>query len=159
MTSPTVAYRRRVPPSTLMHISVRAPLLSAALSIVRSWIMAARSSLARALDDREQAPGFAARERPARPDRHRIALPGLVVLIMRQQLGRAADVLAVGRMADHPLDLDRDGLVHLVADDLSGQRTGALALGLRFGAHALPPARLARCTVFTRAMFLRTLRN
>jgi hypothetical protein len=28
-----------VPPSTLMHIRVRAPLLSAAFSIVRNWIM------------------------------------------------------------------------------------------------------------------------
>jgi hypothetical protein len=33
MTSPTLAYRRFEPPKTLMHISRRAPLLSAAFNI------------------------------------------------------------------------------------------------------------------------------
>src|SRR5580658_8735819 len=142
-----------------MHIRVRAPLLSAALSMVRSWIMAARSALYRALDYREQAPGLATRQRPAGSDRHGVTLLGLVVFIVRQQLGGAADELAVGRMLHHALDLDRNGLVHLVADDLPSQRARAFALAMRFGAHVLPPARLARCIVFTRAMFLRTLLN
>src|SRR6185312_3458530 len=35
MTSPTVAYRRLEPPRTLMHIKLRAPLLSAAFNNVR----------------------------------------------------------------------------------------------------------------------------
>src|ERR1700675_4819760 len=41
ITSPTAAYRRFEPPSTLMHISRLAPLLSATFNMVRSWIMAA----------------------------------------------------------------------------------------------------------------------
>src|ERR1700687_68788 len=117
------------------------------------------SSRSRALDDREQAPGLVPRQRPARRDRHRVALARLILLIVRQQLGGAAYELAVGRMTHDALDRHGDGLVHLVAHDLSGQGAHGLAgvRGLR--AHDLPPARSARCTVFTRAMFLRTLPN
>ena len=111
-----------------MHIRVRAPLLSAALSMVRSWIMTCSLRRARALDDREQTPGLVARQRPARRDRHRVALACLVVLVVRQQLGSAPHVLAVGRMTHHALDGDRDGLVHLVAHDLAGQRTHRLGV-------------------------------
>src|SRR5215471_10576752 len=99
MTSPTVAYRRRVPPSTLMHIRVRAPLLSAAFSIVRNWIMIQTclrraSAMRRLLDHLEQPPRLAPRHRPARGDDHEVTLSGGAVLVVRQQLRRAADVLA-----------------------------------------------------------------
>src|SRR5262249_6800907 len=113
------------------------------------------SRLCRALDHCEQAPGLATRQRPARSDRDGVALLGLVVFVVRQQLGGATDELAVGRMTHHALDLDRDGLVHLVADDLARERTDGLALARGIGAHDLPPVRLALCTVLTRAMFLR----
>src|ERR1700681_2744895 len=129
------------------------------MAVVSSLLSASGSSRARALDDREQTPGLVPRQRPARRDRHRVALARLVVLIVCQQLGGAAHEFAVGRMAHDALDRHRDGLVHLVAHDLSGQRAHGLAGvgGLR--AHFLPPAYSARCTVFTRAMFLRTLPN
>jgi len=45
---------------------------------------------------------------------------------VRQELRGAADVLAVGRVLDQTLDRYRDGLVHLVADDLA--REQALAV-------------------------------
>src|ERR1700690_80757 len=134
-----------------MHISGRAPLWSAAWSMVRIWIMGLiLSGLLAALDDREQAPGLAPRQRPARRDGHGIALTGLVVLVVREQLGRAAHELAVGRMAHDAFDRDRDGLVHLVAHDLAGERAHRLAGAGDFRAHFLPPAawvRRACCTV------------
>src|SRR5208282_537336 len=40
ITSPMCAYRRLLPPSTLMHITRRAPVLSATSSIVCIWIIA-----------------------------------------------------------------------------------------------------------------------
>src|SRR5262249_35815331 len=71
---------------------------------------------------------------------------------VRQQLGRAADVFAVTRVLDQALDLDGDGLFHLVRDDLARQRTARL---LGFFVHFLAPASAFwRITVFTRAMFL-----
>src|ERR1700694_2182512 len=39
MTSPMVAYFRLEPPSTLMHMTLRAPELSATSSLVCIWIM------------------------------------------------------------------------------------------------------------------------
>src|SRR5262245_26003720 len=41
-TSPIDAYRRREPPSTLMHMTVFAPVLSATSSMVWAWIMGSR---------------------------------------------------------------------------------------------------------------------
>src|SRR6184192_1761182 len=40
ITSPICAYLRLLPPSTLMHITCRAPVLSATSSIVCIWIIA-----------------------------------------------------------------------------------------------------------------------
>src|ERR1700674_4368754 len=114
------------------------------MAVVSLLLSASGSSRARALDYREQTPGLVPRQRPARRDRHRVALARLVVLIVCQQLGGAAHEFAVGRMAHDALDRHRDGLVHLVAHDLSGQRAHGLAGvgGLR--AHFLPPAYSAR---------------
>jgi len=90
-----------VPPSTLMHIRVRAPLLSAAFSIVRIWIMIRtcfgpleRFSAARPSPHLEQPPRLAPRHGAARGDGHHVALLGGAVLVVRQQLGGTADVLA-----------------------------------------------------------------
>src|SRR5687767_11209732 len=143
---------------TLMHISSRAPELSAACKRVLSWIIAlAPSFRRRALDHAHQGPRLVPRQRPALRDRHGVALAALVVLVVRQQLGRAAHVLAVGRVLDQPLDRDRDGLVHLVADDGAGQRLRRLRRWLlfSFGHYALLPAcarSISRRTVFTRAI-------
>src|SRR5690606_31021730 len=94
----------------------------------------------------------------------------LVVLIVRQQLRRAADVLAVTRVLDQALDLHRDRLLHLAAHDAAGKgpelrrlRLALLDRTLLFSAHLrFPPAAASsasRTTVFNRAMFRRTLRN
>src|ERR1700733_10845446 len=152
-----------------MHIRVRAPLLSAAFSIVRIWIMiqtcfrtilvATRSAPGGLLHNLEQTPRLVPRHRPARGDDHYIALFGGAALVVRQQLGRAADLLAVSRMRAQPLDLDGDGLLHLVAHHAPGE--GACAFG--FCGHFLVPPALAPCfsrsTVLRRAILRRTLPN
>src|SRR6266404_2809869 len=79
-----------------MHIKVRAPLLSAAFSIVRIWIMI-RTCLrpSRALSaphglfhDLEQPPRLAPRHGAARCDGHHVALLRGAALVVRQQLRR-----------------------------------------------------------------------
>src|SRR5208282_6893950 len=101
-----------------MHISRLAPLLSATFNIVRIWIIwASLSFRPGALYDAHQHPRFAPRHRTARLDGDRVAFLALIAFVMRQQLGGAANVLAVGRMLDETLDRHRNGLVHLVADD------------------------------------------
>src|ERR1700761_936043 len=55
ITSPTVAYLRLEPPSTLMHMTRRAPELSATSRLVCIWIMMlSRSSLVRARAERSR---------------------------------------------------------------------------------------------------------
>src|SRR5579883_925070 len=151
-----------------MHIRVRAPLLSAALSIVRSWIMLAFSSASGGLlDHPNQAPRLASRERPARSDGHEVAGVGLAVLIVSEELGRAPHVLAVRGMLDQPLDLDGDRLLHLVAHHAPGEGARALGgrcrrrgVGLILAHFFSPPVlRASLSTVFTRAMLRRTLPN
>src|SRR6185503_10884543 len=120
---------------TLMHISSRAPELSAACKRVLSWIMALllRSFRRRALEHAHQGPRLVPRQRAALRDRDGVALAALVLLVVREQLRRTAHVLPVGRMLDQPLDRHGDGLVHLVADDGAGQRLGGLVC--RSGGH------------------------
>src|SRR5437870_2378391 len=79
------------------------------------------STLIGAFDHAQQTPRLAARQGTARSDRHGVAFLALVVLVMRQQLRGAANVLAVRRMLDQALDLDRDGLVHLIAGHAAGK--------------------------------------
>src|SRR5262245_66614334 len=117
---------------TLMHISSRAPELSAACKRVLSWIMAPilRSFRRRALDHAHQGPGFVPRKRAALRDRDGVALAALVLFVVRQQLRRSAHVLSVSRVLDQPLDRNGDGLVHPVADDGAGQRLARLVGGV-----------------------------
>src|SRR4249920_2094606 len=107
-----------------MHMRLRAPLLSAACSMVRIWIMSLLllpgSDRCGALDDPHQAPGLARRQAAALRDVDDIAFLALAGLVMRHQLGRAAHVLAVAAVLHEALDGDRDGLLHLVADDGAG---------------------------------------
>src|SRR5512145_600104 len=104
-----------------MHIRVRAPLLSAALSTVCIWIMYANpskpSDLGGALEHRHQLPRLASRHRAAGRNRHGVTLAGRAGLVMREQARGAADVLAVTRVLQHALDLDGDRLGRLGADD------------------------------------------
>src|SRR5882757_9623181 len=81
--------------------------------------------------DAHQHPRFTTRHRPARLDRYRVAFLALVALVMCQQFGGAANVLAVHGVLDQALDGDRDGLVHLVADDLAREQSLS-----RHGRHA-----------------------
>src|SRR6185437_10974154 len=113
-----------------MHIRVRAPLLSAALSIVRSWIMlASPSATSGLLDHLDQAPRLVSRQRPARRDGHEVADMGLTVLIVSEELGRAPHVLAVRGVPDQPRNLHGDRLLHLVAHHAPGKHARALGLG------------------------------
>src|ERR1700739_707734 len=109
-----------------MHIRVRAPELSAALSMVRNWIMT--SALRGLLHHLEQPPGLVARQRAARGDGHEVALAAAPVLGVREEPGGAADVLAVGRMAHQALDLDRDRLLHLACHHAPRERARAARL-------------------------------
>src|SRR5260370_12529540 len=159
-----------------MHMQRLAPLLSATVNIVRSWIILGYLSVCpRTFHDAHEHPRLAARHRPARLDRHGIAFLALVTLVMGEQFRGAADVLPVHGMLDQTLDGDGDGLVHLVADDLAGEqalsgdrshaRRGSRARfkhgSFCFGRHQTLPPRGLTCasTVFTRAMFLRTFAN
>src|SRR5580704_3786398 len=157
-----------------MHIRVRAPLLSAAFSIVRNWIMilsclrARLALLGLLLDDLEQRPGLVPRHRATRGDDDEIAVLGRALVIVSEQLRRAADELAVRRMLHQTLDFHRNGLVHLGADDPPGERARALRFHLRFHLSAfrahvyLPPALAVCCLrsmVFTRAMLRRAMPN
>src|SRR3954468_9422361 len=116
-----------------MHIMVRAPLLSAALSIVCNWII--RRSLSRGprpvCTTCGATAGGTARSRRCHPR-------GLPCSRRAPAAGRAAGVLAVTLMLDEALDLHRDGLVHLVGHDLASE--GARRL-LHFFVHFLAPAR------------------
>src|SRR4029077_15610793 len=91
-----------------------------------------RLAIARLLDDLQQRPGLAARHRTAGGDDDQVTIFRRALIIVRQQLGRAPDELAVGRVLHQPLDLDRDGLLHLGADHPPGEPACALRFYLRF---------------------------
>src|SRR5689334_12417210 len=115
-----------------MHISVRAPLLSAAFSNVCSWIMLylpSRSAAGGLFDHRGNTPGLAAGHWAARNDRDEVTFVRLAFLVMRQQLRGAANELAVRVVLDQAHDLDGDRLLHLGADNAACQRTLASSLG------------------------------
>src|SRR5262249_4780432 len=121
-TSPMPAYRRRVPPSTLMHSTSRAPELSATLSRLSCWIMSARP-----LQDFHDAPALQLRERTRLGQAHPVALTGVVRLVVRVEVARLLHGLAVARVPDPVDDRDDHRLVHLRGDhepfpDLPGVR-------------------------------------
>src|SRR5512137_476012 len=129
-----------------MHIRRLAPLLSAAASIVRIWIMLVvlllpGSDRAGPLDDAHHLPRLAGGEAAALGDLDQVAFLALGGLVVGEELRRAADVLAVALVLDEPLHRHRDRLLHLVADDGAGQRTLGTCrlLGLLLLAHHLLP--------------------
>src|SRR3546814_5058538 len=100
----------------------RAPLLSATDRKLSCWIMAVLSrsagrSRGTGLQNLDEAEALGCRQRARLDDRHHVAFLRLVALIVRTQLGRTAQHLAVQRMTLDALDEHRDGLVALVADD------------------------------------------
>src|SRR5579862_4807704 len=117
MVSPTSAYLRREPPSTLMHITRRAPELSATSSSVVISIMTSGScaALLRAPAS-DHCPGLQLREWPAFADAHHIAHLEFPVLVVRVVLLRAAHRLSHHGMREAAFDFHHDGLRVLVAD-------------------------------------------
>src|SRR5215813_10639980 len=126
MTSPTVAYLRLEPPSTLMHMTRRAPELSATSRLVCIWIMMLLSLLFPVRATRsdglllfapDRGPALEPRNRPMLLDPHRVADVELVLLVVGVVLLRAPNRLLHLRMREAALDADDDGLVLLVAHD------------------------------------------
>src|SRR5258707_8082577 len=116
MTSPTDAYLRLEPPSTLMHCTLRAPELSATSRFVCIWIMTPFSSGLLGSGRGNNLPPLRLGQRPTFLDHHGVANLGCVRLVMRGIALRTTDELLVDRMHDATLDFDDDRLVVLVAD-------------------------------------------
>src|SRR4051812_25805067 len=88
-------------------------------------------------EDLHDPPPLGGGERPGLHQQHPVADPARVLLVVRLQLAGTADDLAVQRVLDAVLDLDDDGLLHLVADHVSLAHL-ALGPGSRFVlAHAV----------------------
>src|SRR5579883_730457 len=126
ITSPTVAYLRLDPPSTLMHMTRRAPELSATSRLVCIWIMMlSRSFLVHALEERsryllllvapDHRPALELGDRAVLLDPHDVADRVLVVLVMRVVLLRAAHGLLEHRVREAALDAHHARLRLLVA--------------------------------------------
>src|SRR5659263_335771 len=140
MMSPTPAYRRRLPPSTLMQHRRFAPELSAASSMVCIWIISSSppeffgSLRGESLDQPGDAPPFILAHRPRLDDLHAVPEPEFVLLVVRLERDAAPDVFLVDVVRNQPLHSNDHGLVHLVADDrphLLFPRTAAFHRTLR----------------------------
>src|SRR5262249_31824133 len=155
-------------PSTLMHMTRRAPELSATSRLVCIWIMMHRPLALRAtpegpsrypllllaLDD---LPALELGDRPVLLNPHDVAYRVFVGLVVGVILLRPPHGLLQHRMGEAPLDADHHGLVLLVAHH------GALQRALR---HRRPPyfafasaVRFCRAIVLSRAMSRRTWRT
>src|SRR2546423_8126149 len=97
-TSPIVAYRRRVPPSTLMHRTVLAPELSATLRRLSCWIIASPGPF----EDFDDPPPLQLRGRAGLLDAHPVALPEVVDLVVGVEPGRALQRLLVAAVPGPP---------------------------------------------------------
>src|ERR1700712_1741936 len=92
-----------------------APVLSATLTRDSCWII----GLLRLLEHLDEAPTLRRGQRTGLADEHEVADAGGAGLVVRLDLAGPADDLAVQRVLHAVLDLDHDGLVHLVADDVA----------------------------------------
>src|SRR5829696_6590192 len=88
------------------------------------------------LEDLDDAPALRRGERAGLHDEHAVADTGGVLLVVGLDLAGAADDLAVERVLDAVLDLDHDGLVHLVANQVAPTGLAVVALA-RVVAHDL----------------------
>src|SRR5699024_10667609 len=79
------------------------------------------------LDDLENPPVLGGAQRSRLHDPHEVAHAGLIGLVVRLDLAGAADDLAVQAVLDAVLDLDDDGLVHLVGHDVAAADLALLA--------------------------------
>src|SRR5262249_17567484 len=162
--SPMLAYRRRVPPSTLMQSTSRAPELSATLSRLSCWIMVSWAPLLPgALEDLDHTPVLLPRDRARLREAHAIAFACVVRLVVRVQVVRALHRLAVAGVPNGVDDRDHDRLVHLGGDhralaDLAPGARGCVR-GVVGHRHASPSAAAisrSRSTVSMRAICRRT---
>src|SRR5688572_27238161 len=132
-----------------MAPTIFAPVLSATSRMDLIWIMALALHLGpgnrrvdRALlEDRDEAPPLRLRERARLGDLDAVALLGVALLVVGVALGVLLEELAEARIADDALDLDDDGLVHLVADDAADDRL-AIVTRRRGGPRSTSVARL-----------------
>src|ERR1700758_4982608 len=140
MTSPMPAYRRPLPPSTRMQRISFAPVLSATLSRDSCWITSTPAISRRhrsqadlllgLLEDLGYPPALGRGQRPGLHQQHTVAHAAGVLGVVRLVLLGTAQNLAVLGVLDVVLDLDYDGLVHLVADH---QAFPDLAVAARHG--------------------------
>src|SRR5690242_10752141 len=114
MMSPTEAYLRFEPPSTLMQKSFLAPELSATSKMLVIWIMAVSSRLFRTLEQLLDAPPFFARERARFDHQHLVARARFVFLVVSLVLHTLGHELLVGLVLDAVGDDDDASLHHLV---------------------------------------------
>src|SRR5699024_4098676 len=75
-----------------------------------------------------QAPPLGSAQRPGLHDDDQVAHARRAQLVVRLDLARAPDDLAVERVLDPVLDLDHDGLLHLVADHVAAARLAVATL-------------------------------
>src|SRR5690349_12487507 len=152
----------------------RAPELSATFNLDSCWII----SLPRLLHHVDQAPALGLRQRPGLDHADHVALAGLVALVVRMELGRAADDLLVSPVTAGDVDADGDRFVALAGDDdpltdlgrvglllgrrgagaggVGSPRRGALlATQGRLALARLGPLRLAALLVESRTSFVR----
>src|SRR5688572_12705643 len=138
-----------------MHMTARAPVLSATSNTVCIWIIwFLHSNLRRGqqrsfgprpgtailnglglLHKAGDAPRLGARDRPALGDLDQVALAELALLDVGVVFPRARDGLSHQRVAHAPLDAHHDRLLHLVARHTADQL--ALVLGRRGGGSSL----------------------
>src|SRR3972149_7809385 len=124
MTSPTVAYLRFEPPSTLMHMTRRAPELSATSRLVCIWIMRRLASFRLAQRARSLRLLLAAHHHPALEPGQRAVLLDPHDVSDRLRVGLVVGVVLLGlahRLLEHgmgeaALDAHHHRLVRRVAD-------------------------------------------
>jgi len=119
------AYRRREPPSTLMHCTTFAPELSATSSTDSIWIMSAQL-LVGSLYQTHYFPALGTRQRPMLQYLDSIALLALIVFVMRFVGAMKRTYFLYFRFEFQANDFDSDRLVHLVARYDSNETSAAV---------------------------------
>src|SRR6202043_2341413 len=164
MTSPMPAYRRPLPPSTRMQRISFAPVLSATLSRDSCWITSTPAISRRhrsqadlllgLLENLGYPPALGRGQRPDLHQQHAVTDATGVGGVVRLVLLGTAQNLAVLGVRDMVLDLDDDGLVHLVADHVAFSalavtpgRRGVVRRGTTCGVLAHLPASSATSSV------------
>src|SRR6185437_13703620 len=143
-----------------MHISSRAPLLSAAASMDCIWIMFVDSSFRGARQHFHDAEMLGLGQRAALGDAHQVALVALALFVVRVQLARTAQQLAVQAVLLLAFDHHGDGLGALGAAHAAIDRARAALVDLFVGVvHRATPFCFCPRIVAARAISRRTLAN